>query len=169
MKINAGCGDYLADGWLNLDSNNPKADRRWDVTKGLPKGKEPIERIYAGHVLEHLPHGDVAAVLRRWLDHPSVGPDTRLAVVGPDCDRGRAWVADGRMTAEEFTSLDKTEVDGYYEGSPHLWAATEAETVELVRAGGWTPAVVTLEELHADGWPVTSLIGWQFALLCTPA
>ena len=171
MNINVGCGNYRADRWLNIDAYHPDADLAWDCTAGLPPTTEHIDRIYAGHVLEHLPLDAVPEVLTTWRTHPHVDERTQLAVVGPDCDTGRRWLADGRMTEAEYANLDVTPPDrpDEHEGGPHLWRCTEARVDALLRAAGWQPRPVTLTDLHHHDWPVTSLIGWQFALLATVA
>lgn len=140
----------------------------WDVTAGLPDDGTPVERIYAGHVLEHLPHAELPAILARWAANPAVHPGTVLAVVGPDCDEGARWVADGRMTPQEYADIDVTRDGGYHEGSPHLWRSTPAATAAALVSGGWAPRPATPSALAADGWPVTSLVAWQFAILAYP-
>lgn len=170
MNVNVGCGAYRAAGWLNIDAYAPGADLAWDCTTGLPPTDERIARIYAGHVLEHLAADAVPDVLAAWRAHPQVGAHTVLAVVGPDCDTGRRWVADGRMTEAQYAELDVTPPGRVeeHEGGPHLWRCTEAGAAGLLRAGGWDSSPAALSVLAAGGWPLTSLIGWQFALIATP-
>lgn len=167
MRLNIGCGEFPAPGWVNIDMTHEAADVRHDATTGLPVFGEPISRIYAGHVLEHLAFDDVPDILRRWRDDPEVYETTQLAVVGPDCDRGLIQLREGRIDQDQYDQLDVRK--GRWPGEDHLWRCTEALAVDVVRAGDWEPRVVTLQELADDGWPLTSLIGWQFALLATPA
>lgn len=168
MRINVGCGAYPAPGWLNIDGHHPSADLAWDAAAGLPPTDEPIERIYAGHVLEHMPYDALPGVLARWRQHPQVTAATRLAVVGPDIDLGRAMHAAGAISDDTLADIG---VGGQHRwpGDDHLWESTAERTVAALTDGGWTPHAVTLRQLAADGWPLTSLIGWQFALLAAPA
>lgn len=167
MKINVGCGEFPAKGWVNLDVTHESADLRWDAVNGLPPEiDEPIERIYAGHVLEHLEKDLVVPMLVSWLEHPQVSTKTLMAVVGPDCDIALEWLKDGRLTQEEYDVMESGGARRW-PGDSHLWRSTGAETYHLVRAAGWGIAhPYSLGLLSLDGWPVTSLIGWQFGALC---
>lgn len=167
MKINVGCGQYPVPGWLNLDVSYSGADRQWDAVNGLPPDiDEPIERIYAGHVLEHIEKDLVTPMLTSWLEHPQVTTNTLMAIVGPDCDLAKDWVTDGRMTRQAYEEMESGG-GGEWAGDSHLWRSTSKETYTLVRDSGW--GIVTpynLGLLSLDGWPLTSLIGWQFGALC---
>lgn len=165
-RINVGCGEFPAPGWLNLDAWHDAADLRWNAVDGLPE-LERVDRIYAGHVLEHLPRGEVSAVLVRWREHPGVHAGTVLAVVGPDCDRAEAMHAAGELSAEELRGA----VEGAcrWPGDAHLWRSTGPATAELLAGAGWVARRATLERIAADGWPVTSLARWQLGYLARPA
>lgn len=166
MKINVGCGEFPAPGWLNLDIRHPAADLHWDATTGLPPTDEPIERIYAGHVLEHLERDEVTATVAKWREHPQVGPQTRLAVVGPDCDVAAKWVLAGRLSEEDYADMESGA--NRWTGDAHRWRCTGPQTVALVAEGGWTVSYPQeLDWLRSRGWPLTSLIGWQFGALAT--
>lgn len=166
MKVNVGCGEFPADGWLNIDCTHPSADVRFDVTTGLPPVGGPIDRLYAGHVLEHLSLDDLPAILAAWRCSPDVTPNTILAVVGPDCDAGDRLLAQGLLLPD--THRDILTGGDRWPGDQHLWRSTEGDTARVLRAAGWSPTPATDWQLRDDGWPVVALVGWQFALLATP-
>jgi predicted SAM-dependent methyltransferase len=165
MNINLGCGEFLAPGYRNVDRTHSGADYNYDITQGLP-AYEPVERIYAGHVLEHLYLPELTGILTRWRTNRFVTPDTQMAVVGPDCDRADALYADGDLDDEDMELI----VDGghRWEGDAHLWRSTEKQTLGVLLAAGWKARPVTPIALACAGWPIVSLAAWQFAILATP-
>jgi hypothetical protein len=166
MNLNLGAGEFHAPGYLNVDRFHPLADVSWDITENLPWIEDSIDRIYAGHVLEHLPLDTLPGVLGRWREDPSVHERTELAVVGPDCDRAAQMFRDGKLDTEDLRLI--REGGDRWEGDRHLWRSTEFLTLRSLRIAGWTAQPVTPLELACKGWPVVSLAGWQFAILATP-
>lgn len=166
MKINVGCGEYPAPGWLNLDTTHDAADLIWDCTTGLPVSDEPITRIYAGHVLEHLHWEQVTETLRAWRQNPLVNQATQLAVVGPDCDAARLMHAHGEIDTEMLRGV----LYGAqrWDGDAHLWYSNAAFTTTALQQAGWDVEPVEDIQLLVDDWPVTALVDWQFALLANP-
>jgi SAM-dependent methyltransferase len=53
-KLNFGCGDRIADGWINVDfhASDPRV-RRFNLLKGFPYPDNHFEVVYSSHVLEH--------------------------------------------------------------------------------------------------------------------
>lgn len=167
MRLNVGCGEFPRAGWLNVDLTHPSADLLHDVTTGLPAAGEPITRIYAGHVLEHLPYEDLPGVLASWRDSADIYEATRLAVVGPECDWAERMVGRAQISAPMFRQIEHGA--GRWVGDLHLWRSTEGATADALLAGGWTCEPVSTIDLAVDGWPITAHVGWQFALLAAPA
>lgn len=72
MKLHLGCGEIHLDGWTNIDCRHtPAADRVMDIAHLEPGAfGEPIEAIYACHVLEHFGFAcalpTAAEVMLRW-------------------------------------------------------------------------------------------------------
>lgn len=163
--MNLGSGDHYAQGYLNVDLTHPGADVNCDITLGLPFTDEPITRIYAGHVLEHLPLGELPDILRAWREDPNVYESTELAIVGPDCDRADAMFLHGLLDTEDLRLI--RDGGGRWVGDEHLWRSTESGTLALLWES-WKPRVVSPLELMCHGWPVTSLASWQFAIVATP-
>ena len=69
LKLNIGCGPHYAPGWTNLDVHQGDGVTP-DVVVGtdglLPFADSSAERIYAGHVIEHVPWSQLAAVIHEW-------------------------------------------------------------------------------------------------------
>ncbi len=163
MKINLGCGDHYAPGWVNVDAISNDAvnpDVVADITEKLPF--QDIEHIYAGHVLEHIPHDRVSDVLRRWKESCTAGAE--LAIVGPDCDRGEVMVAAGQMHPLEYELL--LHGGERWPGDAHLWRCTEAETMRLAIEAGWLCRAVPVASLFGTIYPLVSGVTWQFAMMC---
>ena len=153
MRVNVGCGEFPAAGWTNLDLTHDAADIRWDVRDGLPpEVTGEVERIYFGHVLEHLAVDEIVPVLRKVARQ---APGAAFAIVGPDCDR--VSERDPAFKAIRYGG-------GRWVGDVHQWRSTETATVALCERAGLTVAVTEPAKLKADGWPVVSEVAWQFAL-----
>lgn len=166
MKLNLGCGEYYASGWVNVDlnfENEVRPDRVVDVTRFLPAERGTVERIYAGHLLEHLPRELVVDALDLW--HSYASETCKLLVVGPDCDRARDWVRRGHMRREELDGMGVNGTPG--NGYAHLWEATETNTLELLTASLWCRSRTQSIGVVSSSWPVTSRVGWQFAILAS--
>lgn len=155
MRLNLGCGEFKADGWVNVDRQPwVKPDVVASIEQ-LPFKDGAAEMIYAGHVLEHIAPEALPAVfaeMRRVL-----APDCRMMVVGPDLERAEAHFP------HEVPSIKKGAER--WDGDAHLWDSTEQLTLEFLVAGGWKVAPVPIEDV-SSAWPIVSRIGWQFAAVC---
>jgi hypothetical protein len=136
VKINVGCGQYPARAGSTWTSRTRCGPASGTPVNGLPDVDEPIERIYAGHVLEHIEKDLVTPMLESWLEHPQVTSNTLIAIVGPDCDLAKDWVKDGRMTQQAYEEMESGG-GGEWPGDSHLWRSTSKETYPLVRDSGW--------------------------------
>lgn len=160
LKINIGCGEFPAAGWVNIDAHSAPGGPQPDVTASadsLPFGDRTVGRAYAGHVLEHIPFEDVPAVLDEIKRVMAL--DGLALFVGPDLDRALA------SFPEEVDSIRHGA--GRWPGDRHLWESRESTMMELILEGGWIAAAVPIADVSED-WPVTSRIGWQFAILAKP-
>lgn len=162
MKLNIGCGEYYAQGWTNVDRTKIPEGPQPDViafAHDLPFRKSAATHIYAGHVLEHIELADVPATLdefKRVLRKAG-----QLMVVGPDLDRALQSFPDAVEDIRHGGSR--------WEGDTHYWESTEAKTVQLLQDGGWNTEIIPIEDVDWELWPLTSKIGWQFAILATKA
>lgn len=153
MHLNLGCGDHKHRGWLNLDvwpGANP------DVVSSLtalPFTDQSIDRIYAGHVLEHVELDtvpDTLTEMRRVLRG-------ELCVVGPDLDRAIA-------TGDDVLISVVRDGGHRWPGDEHRWPSTETLTLALVREAFPEANPVPIDSLRLTGWPVDSYVDWQFAI-----
>lgn len=159
MRLNIGCGDFKADGWVNVDRHpSVEPDVLADVVEGLPFTDGSAELVYAGHVLEHLWLDDVPIALKEISR--VLAADGTLMVVGPDSVRAR----DGGWPPEVLDGI--LHGKGRWPGDEHRWDSHEAVTVQLLRDAGWTAEPLNVAEVPPP-WPVTSRIGWQFAIRAT--
>jgi len=82
LKLNIGSGDrVIMKGYVNVDAH-------WgDAAYPLEYGDGTVDEVYASHILEHFPHGQVASVLRDWARALKPGGVLKIAV--PDFK----WIA----------------------------------------------------------------------------
>ena len=70
MKINAGCGNKILDGWTNVDAAvNPTAKRLPDIiadVRAIPLPDACADELMAIHVFEHFYLWEVAPLLTEW-------------------------------------------------------------------------------------------------------
>ena len=84
--VNVGCGPYRApEPWVNLDAHRGHGvdpDILVDDPMQPLDGIDDIERVYLGHVLEHIPWPDVPAFLQHI--EASIPSGAEVCIVGPD-------------------------------------------------------------------------------------
>lgn len=160
-NINVGCGEFPAEGYVNVDitsKGGPTPDVEASVLD-LPFTAGSAQKIFAGHVLEHLHMEDVPTALSELKR--VLSKNGTLLVVGPDADRARnnfPEALDGIIHG-----------DNRWSGDAHHWESTEEVTERLLQDSGWNTRVIPIESSELDVWPVTSRIGWQFAIFATKA
>lgn len=161
MKLNLGCGEFRASGWINVDgvtNKDVRPDVVADITEGLPFDSEAFERVYMGHVLEHLTLDDQVPALMREV-YRVLAPGGEMLAVGPDIHRARKTGDLGLIKAVIGG-------EGRWPGDQHHWLCEEALMVEAVFNAGFTDAqpvaMGTIRQTH-PGWPLVSDVGWQCA------
>ena len=158
MKLNLGCGEFPAAGWVNVDlrdHDGPRPDVVADLAD-LPFGDGAAQAVYAGHVFEHVALDRLPVVLTeisRVMASSAV-----LMVVGPDLDRAET----------DFPERipDIVHGGGRWPGDAHLWDCREPLMLQVLTDNGWAVRPLPIAEVP-DTWPVTSRIGWQFAVEAT--
>lgn len=170
-RINAGCGTWYADGWLNTDvwiNDDTRPDLLVTDDDPLPFPDASASHIFLGHVLEHIPWPQVPgfiAEVRRVLQ-----PDGELLVVGPDVFRTIQRWHEG---VEPFSMVESTmEHSSHFQpsvevwaGARHHWNCFEQRVVDLLTAAGFVDVVaLELVESAVAGWPVVGFAKWQFAV-----
>ena len=164
MRINLGCGDRYADGWVNVDhvASPYRVDQTVDLTGPLPWRVTSIEYVYAGHVLEHLTVQDALNLLERL--RPLMVHGGQIMCVGPDVVRGAAMAAAG--TLEDWVTLDLLNYGGHrWPGDEHQWACEAAVLLDMLKETGWVDvAEIPIGEVPAL-WPVVDRgPAWQCAV-----
>lgn len=158
MRFNIGSGDLTAPfPWVNVDSfagNN--SDIVADV-RCLPFQDGLATRIYCGHLLEHLSLDvDVPKALREI--RRVLAPDGVACFVGPCFQRAQVF--------NDSVLLDCIRSGGdRWPGDRHLWLSTAERSLTAIREVFPLAHGVALTDL--EGWPVHSLVGWQFAVIAT--
>jgi hypothetical protein len=152
LRLNLGCGEQYADGWINVDhAGSPhRRDQTVDLTGELPWPEESIERIYAGHLLEHLTLDECHELLTKL--YACMKPRGVLMVVGPDVNIAARLEAEGHVLE---VPLDQLRFGaGRWAGDVHLWECTHAQLVNLVADAGWNNVqALNIEDVHGL-WPV---------------
>ncbi len=82
MKLNLGCGDFIMNGFVNIDVYDGEGvDLVCNVLK-LPYKDNSIDEIYAGHVIEHLTMEEAGKGLKEWLR--VLKPGCHIGIVVPE-------------------------------------------------------------------------------------
>jgi len=166
IQLNLGCGPFRAPkGWINID--HPASEFRDEVDadiytliNDLPFRDSSVSRIYAGHILEHIPFEEVPDTLIE-LDRV-LEPDGILMVVGPDMDRIEA--IDHEAWLDEAMRVDNDGPPGIH----HRWVPTAANTLSLLENEGFMAQEVPINALADSHWPVVAFTPWQFAIEARP-
>ena len=139
-RLNWGCGDHVAEGWINADKQEARhVDLAHDIRDGLPLADDSIDYAVSIHALQELTYHEVVPALAELRRVLKPGGVLRLGL--PDLRRAiRAYL----LGKEEYFKVDKEEVhsDGgrfivhalWYGYSRTLFTADFAEEL-LCRAG----------------------------------
>lgn len=164
MKLNVGCGDFRADGWVNVDvieNDEVKPDLVCSL-QNLYSYVADVEQVYFGHVLEHVDRDDVIISLRNFWK--SCVPGCKIAIVGPDALRAWNGVINGTVTRHE--ALGATLGACRWSGDEHRWVCYEDELMRLVKTSGLSDVrSVPISSSALNSFPVVSRAGWQCALV----
>lgn len=178
MNLNVGCGRFRTDlkDWVNTDVIRLEGEIEPDVVvspdEPLPFADASFDRIYMGHVLEHVPWTKVVPFLQ--LAAEKLVSGGKLLVVGPDVNRSLQMWHEGSESLEHLLTVleddlhtQETEVKWF--GEHHYWNAYEARVLRALNAAGFKNAKaldIGNESLFAQ-WPVTSHARWQMAVIAT--
>ena len=178
-RLNIGCGTHYAEGWVNVDvvylpEHDTTPDVVADPLQGLPFPDGSADRIYLGHVLEHVDWEQVVPFvteIRR-----VIAPDGQLMVTGPDAKRTiERWVRGEEpdwllWSVLEHAALFSEGGEGWH-GSRHSWNCYEERAADLVEHAGFvigTSYTGALAQLVDLGWPFVNDSQWQFGFSATP-
>jgi hypothetical protein len=151
LKVNFGCGEQYAEGWVNVDhAGMPhRKDLELDVTGPLPWYEE-IDYAYVGHLLEHLYVNDVIVFLQRL--RAAMKPHSLVMVVGPDCLR-----AEGMELAGQTLEVPLEQIRhgaGRWSGDVHRWECTAWAVRRLLIVTGWESVTDVGIDNVTEMWPV---------------
>lgn len=174
--LNIGCGPHYADGFCNIDVHSGDGNHP-DVVVPLtnkilvPDGS--LDRVYAGHVLEHIPWDNCVEFLRNI--RRALKPGGELLVVGPDLRRTLDLWKDGALDWHMVDAVWESD-DAFmisdsviaWEGARHRWNCTEERVVALLECAEFS----TIEhrciqnELVGDlrDWPIVAYTNWQLSV-----
>lgn len=185
LWINVGCGPHLApEPWVNIDGNNEDfelgdsgvLERRPNVkawSDALPYADGTVDRIYAGHVLEHIPLYD-GSVDRTLAEFKRVlKPGAPIMCTGPDMTKCAEMVYAGALDWRMFWQAHGTSGRGNPGTEPHVnprpgdvhqWNSTE-EAVWVLMAKYWSRLRV-MQPWEADtSWPIVARVPWQYTIV----
>lgn len=169
MRCNLGCGEFSAEGWLNVDivrNDVVRPDLVADVRQ-LPLRRWSVGRLYAGHVLDHLAFSEARDAVSHWRE--LLTTRGRLLIVGADCRLASAMHRDGRLSQSEWLRIRYG--SGRWRGDDHRWEASPELTAQLLESAGWYVVRISLPRMETDArveWPIVSYARWQFALGAYP-
>jgi len=114
--------------WVDLYIDHPKI-KKWDATD-LPVSNNSIEKIYASHLLEHLPQNQIVPVLKHWRD--KLQKNGQLIINVPDL----VWAS------EQLVKYSKNiKLEGYYQkfdgshGLMNIFFGNQDHTGEFHKSG----------------------------------
>ncbi len=109
MKLDVGCGEKVADGFVGLDIKDFGQKYVLDVRNGLPEGK--WEQIRTSHFLEHLSQEEAINFLNDCWDKCQ-----ELYIVVPHLKGENAWVLTHKTfyTERTFEFLERDNIDKIY-------------------------------------------------------
>lgn len=169
MRLNVGCGPHYADGWHNVDAISGEYDTHPDqvvaIGEPLPFPDQSCERIYLGHLLEHIGWERLAAFLadcRRLLP-----PEGELLAIGPDLYRATQMWHEGAVGWDLVTDIMEHAgyADGRYEPLRHHWNCHEERVVWLLTECGFSAKALPMDSPELEGWPYVSRASWQCAVI----
>jgi len=187
--LNAGCGTWYADGWVNADvweSDTTKPDVRVTPGEPYPFDANVFDAIYLGHVLEHMDWHSVPNFL---LDMSRIAkPGAPILITGPDVFRcikmwreGKEpwWMVESVMEHQGMNWQPDREEE-VWDGAEHKWNCHHQRVwnlLETVGFGGLTdlydripndPSQMSWHDTDTDiEWPVVGKHHWQMAIRFT--
>jgi hypothetical protein len=186
VNLNLGCGPHLAPApWINVDRNSTgypedfshgsltPLTRKPDVIApswALPYPDASVDRLYAGHLMEHLSFEEVLATLREAMR--VLKPGGEILMTGPDMTKIAELIYSGEETWDLFWVAHGTSGRGNpggpgWKGEPgdaHLWNST-VEALWFAARCVFDNATVIPELQIPRCWPVVAFVGWQAAVL----
>jgi SAM-dependent methyltransferase len=177
-NINVGCGTHYAKGWTNIDlvylpEHKTTPDVVADPLKGLPIPDNSVDRVYLGHILEHIRWDHIVDFATEMLR--VLVPGGECAVVGPDFfltidlwSKGALPLSGVRGVMENAAPF----LNGGegWDGARHQWNCYESRASDVMQHAGFEideSFTGRLTHLRKAKWPVIAPEAkYQFAFLC---
>lgn len=166
--LNVGCGPHRApEPWWNIDvveNDEVHPDEVYNINSGTPEGAydlmyaryPKLERIYMGHVLEHLPWEAIDHVL--WQAYMALSPGGEIAVCGPDVYKILYLWRKGRLNWSHVEKAIENETPYMtskdWDGARHQWNCYPERVMTALKNAGF------IEVYEADGPADGVKMGW---------
>lgn len=187
--LNVGCGPFRApEPWVNLDYHSGDGVEPDiivdDAARPLAKWQDStVDRVYLGHVLEHVPWGEVPDFL--FDIERALAPGAEMMIVGPDVLKViKQWhegiLEEGWMLVESVMEnpwdrcYDKDDELPYgiehretqWRYARHWWNCYETRVLYALRTYTKLTAIEALPitPKALDGWPIVAFTQWQLAI-----
>lgn len=171
MRLNVGCGSHYARGWINIDVIRTDNTHPDIVGGELPFRDGAFERVYLGHVMEHVPWPAIPGFLAECKR--VLAPDGELLATGPDVRRTLMCWRDGLVGLDLMHSVMEHADDAHphWPQAVHHWNCHEQRMVDALRQAGFRAEPMPVATLRDrwDGWPVVCWSAWQCAALARHA
>lgn len=146
-KVHVGCGNRKLDGFINIDARWSHACDYVCPAQSLPCRPGSVERIESYHMIEHLPHPQVADTLRAWYSVLQAGGV--LVIECPDFDEAVRQYQAGRE--ERLLNIFGRQ---RFPGDAHLFGYNEKRLTELLASAGFENITsVSPQDYHAEQEP----------------
>lgn len=152
MKINAGCGRKVLDGWYNIDlAIHPKAPRPPELlcdVRSIPLPDGCADELMAIHLFEHVPVWDVDAMLKEWRRLLRNGG--RLTLEMPDIVKAARNLLAGLPDQQTMWAI-------YGDPGPrdplngHRWGWTFKTLKPVLELNGFTGVIERPTQFHPAG------------------
>ena len=186
--LNVGCGTHYAEGWVNTDTwetDTTKPDVRVVPGQPYPFEDNYFDAAYLGHVLEHIPWGEVHS----FLEDISriVKPGAPMLIVGPDVFKTiQRWKDEQEPWSMVLATIEHQDVNyqpdrefEWWDGAHHHWNCHEERVERLLNSLGFDSIVNVFDAIPNDPigkswldeesqieWPVVGKYYWQLAFTC---
>lgn len=177
MWLNIGCGPFSAPApWVNTDvvrihgliEPDILVESPWPaelVKHGILNGS--VERVYLGHVLEHVSWTYVHEFMQQLKQ--LCAPGAEVVVVGPDSKKVIEAFRTGDSLLDDVMAI--IEDDLHYQNAPtqwdgarHCWNCYEERIVRMMTNCGLEGVeAVPMDQDSLAGWPVVSFAPFQCA------
>ena len=177
MWLNIGCGPFRAPApWVNTDvvrihgliEPDILVETPWPselVNHGVSFGS--VERVYLGHVLEHISWAYVNEFMLQLKQ--ICAPGAEIMVVGPDSKKIIGAFSEGASSLDEVMAIIEDDIHyqqplAQWDGARHCWNCYEERIVRILSSSG----LEQVEALAVDqdvlaGWPIVSFAPYQCA------